>query len=435
MDPMGMKRQGSQESDGRRAAHVKWDGKTIALGTFSALDAVDKCERAKALTKKWRATMVPKPDVEWVKKALERLNIRVVNDRPGRRRKDEILEKDKTKNTNTMRNSNLMGGEDQMFLPSSMGRANQGDNPMLFSPQQGFTGMPSTNNNSMSSFGMGAMGAMAGNNNARMSTGSMHNNPINRRFSNESGSGLGSYNAMPMGNANFDNNMAMNSLQQGRLNRELQMSSKFPGMDSPAGSRQHFTVLKEHHDNLIKELQQTTYMMQMYQRNYDQSEQQAAVNNIMSNSVYGSGSTTGGISQLRDNFTLRQDQSRQNQGYSNPLHYQYDIPDRRNSLGMTEAQFSQRQSMQNSYLASSSGNSGLQQIMNQNPNMVNSGSDRAPFAGYSSSNISPRSNMRRFSNSNSNEPKRQKTEERTRRDSGGGASESNSGYSSKQEEV
>jgi len=38
----------------------------------------------------------------------------------------------------------------------------------------------------------------------------------------------------------------------------------------PSPSRQHYQILKEHHDNLLKELQQTTYMMEMYQNfNFD----------------------------------------------------------------------------------------------------------------------------------------------------------------------
>lgn len=73
-----------QKADMKRPVHVKWDGKTIALGTFPPEEAEEKCARAKALTKKWRTTMRPKPSADWVKSALERLNIRVVYDRPGR---------------------------------------------------------------------------------------------------------------------------------------------------------------------------------------------------------------------------------------------------------------------------------------------------------------------------------------------------------------
>jgi len=66
---------------GKKAVHVKWAGKTIALGTFPTAEADDKCARAKALTRAWRSTMRPKPSREWVMLELERLNVRVVSGR------------------------------------------------------------------------------------------------------------------------------------------------------------------------------------------------------------------------------------------------------------------------------------------------------------------------------------------------------------------
>jgi len=69
-------------NEGKRSIHVKYDGKTIALGTFPDKVATIMCKRAKALTKKWRV-IIPKPSLEWVKNALEAGGIRVVNDKPG----------------------------------------------------------------------------------------------------------------------------------------------------------------------------------------------------------------------------------------------------------------------------------------------------------------------------------------------------------------
>lgn len=66
----------------KKAVHVKWAGKTIALGTFPTSEAEEKCARAKALTRAWRSTMRPKPSREWVMEELERLNVRVVSGRP-----------------------------------------------------------------------------------------------------------------------------------------------------------------------------------------------------------------------------------------------------------------------------------------------------------------------------------------------------------------
>mmetsp|Transcript_3331 Transcript_3331/g.4444 ORF Transcript_3331/g.4444 Transcript_3331/m.4444 type:complete len:866 (+) Transcript_3331:288-2885(+) len=68
----------------KKAVHVKWAGKTIALGTFPIAEADEKCARAKALTRAWRSTMRPKPTREWVMTELERLNVRVVSGRPSK---------------------------------------------------------------------------------------------------------------------------------------------------------------------------------------------------------------------------------------------------------------------------------------------------------------------------------------------------------------
>jgi len=71
----------SSANVGKKAVHVKWAGKTIALGTFTTAEAEDKCARAKALTRAWRSTMRPKPSRGWVMLELERLSVRVVSGR------------------------------------------------------------------------------------------------------------------------------------------------------------------------------------------------------------------------------------------------------------------------------------------------------------------------------------------------------------------
>ena len=72
-----------------RSLKQKWAGKTIALGTFPSAEADEKCARAKALTRAWRSTMRPKPTREWVMTELERLGVRVVSGRLGRKAGDE----------------------------------------------------------------------------------------------------------------------------------------------------------------------------------------------------------------------------------------------------------------------------------------------------------------------------------------------------------
>ena len=68
---------------------IQWAGKTIALGTFPAAEADEKCARAKALTRAWRSTMRPKPSRDWVMVELERLGVRVVSGRLGRKAGEE----------------------------------------------------------------------------------------------------------------------------------------------------------------------------------------------------------------------------------------------------------------------------------------------------------------------------------------------------------
>ena len=67
----------------------QWAGKTIALGTFPSAEADEKCARAKALTRAWRSTMRPKPSRDWVMVELERLGVRVVSGRLGRKAGEE----------------------------------------------------------------------------------------------------------------------------------------------------------------------------------------------------------------------------------------------------------------------------------------------------------------------------------------------------------
>jgi hypothetical protein len=79
----------ADSSGTKKAVHVKWAGKTIALGTFPASEADEKCARAKALTRAWRSTMRPKPSRDWVMLELERLGVRVVSGRLGRKAGEE----------------------------------------------------------------------------------------------------------------------------------------------------------------------------------------------------------------------------------------------------------------------------------------------------------------------------------------------------------
>ena len=392
--------------------------------------------------------MVPKPDVEWVKKALERLNIRVVNDRPGRRRKDEVLDKNRNKRQETMQGTSMGAMDDQVYL-SGMGRGDQGDNQMLFSSQNFNMGMGSNSNeNSMNPMNS-AYGGLSGGNSMLSSGGGMASN-FQRRFSNDSGSGMGNFNPISsMGNnmpSNFDGGMGLNRFNSSMPSRNFGMnaSGNAPGMESPGSSRQHYAILKEHHDNLLKELQQTTYMMQMYQRNYDQMEQENAGSNMnmVNNAMYGQNSNAGGVmGQRRPSLTFRQSQGRQFQGVNNSLQFQNDFPPRRNSLGIIDPQ-SQRQGLDGGYYPSGpSGPSGVSNA-SQNANLIYPDSDRMlpsnqPNMPASMANInrsSQRSNSRASSSDGNDQSKRLKVDHSG--ESGAGRSGSNMGFSApKQEEV
>lgn len=418
-----MRDDNSQGGDGRRAAHVKWDGKTIALGTFTAPEAAEKCERAKALTKKWRATMVPKPDVEWVKKALEKLHIRVVNDRPGRRKKSEIMEKERSK----MGASSSVSSDEKMYAPSA-NRTDLGDGSMYFSSQQqGYnTNMPSSSVDnpmgSMNAYGIPASALMS-------SGGGMPSTYSNsRRYSNESGSGMATFNALnQMGSnmaSNYDGNMSRNPYQtsQGRsLPLEMMNASGSPpGMDAAGGSRQHYAILKEHHDNLLKELQQTTYMMQMYQRNAEQENASMMNTAMYTPSAMVEASAMG---PRRPSLPLRQSQ------YSNSSQFPYDYNPRRQSLGFSEQAAPQRDSAQGNYFSPPmTGGEAAFQMQNQNPN------SRYPDVGRMATQSSMLNTINRPSESEAKDQGRRANAERPRGGYEAGRSGANAGYTAAQRE-
>lgn len=310
--------------DGRRAAHVKWDGKTIALGTFSAQEAVEKCNRAKALTKKWRTTMIPKPDVEWVKTTLERLNIRVVNDRPGRRKKRGITEVDE----NTTRPSTSPATH--RGINSHLLSASQNVNMGNISHDPAFQAL----NRGINTFGLG--GDIPGRSMDRR-----FSNPTHYRMSSQERN-LTSNNVLSSlpnpGNVyNINNSVSGFDTASNNLQQDQQLlSNVLRGDESQRisqrsnttqqqlanlafGSNQHYEVLKEHHMNLLKELHETTTLMSMYHNNTQ--------NNIAN---FGSSLARNRNQEGLDPFTMEQNNllmGSTNQFYSSPQ-------SRSNSLGL-----------------------------------------------------------------------------------------------------
>lgn len=335
------------ESEGRRAAHVKWDGKTIALGTFPVAEAVEKCERAKALTKKWRASMIPKPDVEWVKRALERLNIRVVNDRPGRRRKGEIVQDKLLGRKMSCSSTDLGGGAGvQVSLPLSIPNApscpqiSGTRSPPHHEFSKVFYSQSYSSNEQPEEITIGSYGIQ--DNSAAM--GDTHTGTSNFPTPSYSKDPYETTDSMPSG---FPSNAEATSRfsEMGRNDYYHRIATSFsgrsnpPGMDSAAASRHHYEILKEHHANLLRELQQTTDMMQMYQKNYQQIEQESL--DAMSNSVYAAAApSVFHTSQQKPHMSFRP-QSHSG-GLGEPMYYPYDFPMERSTLRTAQPPFSQR---------------------------------------------------------------------------------------------
>lgn len=348
----------SLDEGSRKAAHVKWDGKTIALGTFCAAEAAEKCEKAKALTKEWRATMVPKPDVKWVKQALERLNIRVVNDRPGRRKKEQVIKEREEKQKKRMISSAAAG--DQLFQPGSGGRGF----PAGPSMDQGAASQmanaamvpPALMSGGLSDPALGANAASLGFPNALPNSNfpSLPNasTQMGRRLSND----IASYSRRSsidrsafstsnpgMGLDDFQRSAALQGLPQASSIAGLQAGSVMGNLAQelghvPSPSRRHYHVLKEHHDNLLKELQQTTYMMEMYQNTNFEDEpdnsNMMGMNSMLQNSLHDMN-----MDQRRPSFDSRRlSLSMNNPALGGALPYDFANTNRRDSLGMNEFQ-------------------------------------------------------------------------------------------------
>lgn len=213
--------------------------------------------------------MMPKPDVEWVKTTLERLNIRVVNDRPGRRKKREISDLENNRQSasysanSQQKMSNTTHVRDQAFPTSST---------LTNSPEEILQSMGGrANNSSFPDYG----------------------DATPRQFSNQSQYGSHSQqssysssvlaplqtNAYNMGNSvsgyqhsanGYGQDTSISRPEAGRLGYGSS-STQHQLANLVFGSTQHYEVLKEHHANLLRELQETTALMNMYFNNNQQN--------------------------------------------------------------------------------------------------------------------------------------------------------------------
>jgi len=246
---------------GKKAVHVKWAGKTIALGTFPSGEADEKCARAKALTRAWRSTMRPKPTREWVMAELERLGVRVVSGRLGRKTGDD----DDGLGKSSAGGSALNNRKDSLGMGFS-----DLDNLMQQQRRNSSLGLSMLNddmNRRSSLTSLGPLGLDGGRN-----TGNGDGMPAHRPYvGGGAGAAFEAARADHYAQKRDDQQRRANSLGLGGINSG---SSQMPQMGLSVNPNQHYEMLKLHHMNLLNEIQETTLMMNLYQQQQLQQQQQ-----------------------------------------------------------------------------------------------------------------------------------------------------------------
>jgi len=255
---------GSAAATGKKAVHVKWAGKTIALGTFPSTEADEKCARAKALTRAWRSTMRPKPTREWVMQELERLGVRVVSGRLGRKAGDEDDTPSSKKSSGgaaVVPPPNMQNRKDSL----GMGFPTDLDNLMQQrrNSSLGLSMLNDDMNHRRSS--LGSLGPSLG------LDGGNGGEPPHRPYV---GGGAGA-----AFEAAREDHYARKREEQRRVSG-LGLGgmgggpSNMPQMGLSVNPNQHYEMLKLHHMNLLNEIQETTLMMNLYQQQQLQQQQQ-----------------------------------------------------------------------------------------------------------------------------------------------------------------
>ncbi|KAG7364196.1 hypothetical protein IV203_037398 [Nitzschia inconspicua] len=239
---------------GKKAVHVKWAGKTIALGTFPSSEADEKCARAKALTRAWRSTMRPKPTREWVMTELERLGVRVVSGRLGRKAGEDD-------------EGEIQGGP-TVDRKSSMGWGSGADLDTLMQQRRSSSlGLSMLNDDINRRSSLGSLGPALGFDSGHLGEPSM---PPHRPL--VGGGAAAAYEA-----ARADHYAQKREEQQRRassLGLGIGGGGGMPNMGLSVNPNQHYEMLKLHHMNLLNEIQETTLMMNLYQQQQLQQQQQ-----------------------------------------------------------------------------------------------------------------------------------------------------------------
>ena len=284
--------------------NLKWAGKTIALGTFPVGEADEKCARAKALTRAWRSTMRPKPTREWVMLELERLQVRVVSGRLGRKegggddddddsgggddddddKKSDEEEDKKTKKQKTAGGAGMMNGNNKQRL----GNLDWSGNEMGGYPGgRGMGILPGDNvgGQGRDTMNLGADSNLIDDENFGGGGGGQSNRPY---------VGGGSAAAYEAARADFYKNSQQQKKDRSRGDSSgskaggvsdgmnfsgggagfLNANGGMPHLGLSVNPNQHYEMLKLHHMNLLNEIQETTLMMNLYQQQQLQQQQQ-----------------------------------------------------------------------------------------------------------------------------------------------------------------
>jgi hypothetical protein len=205
--------------------------------------------------------MVPKPDIEWVKRSLESMNIRVVNDRPGRRKKRTIDDLDMKNKAPSFASQSRLSN-----LKQRVGYAHVHRNP-----EPGFQVFGRASNSASANNG-GSISSEKSfdrrlSDHSQYGNESMQMNLFNQQMSNlpSHAYALGGTNGMNTNNSFLSANSRQRN--EGGRSTHISLNTQQQLSNLAFGSSQHYEVLREHHMNLLTELQETTSLMNMYHQN------------------------------------------------------------------------------------------------------------------------------------------------------------------------